>query len=89
MIALIKLAFKHIYRHPIRSVLTVLGVATGMFLFTAVETMQDSLRSATESQAKDNVLVVYRENRFCPFTSNFPEHYGAGIKKIKGVSLSS
>jgi putative ABC transport system permease protein len=86
MINLSFLTFKQIRRHPIRSLLTVLGVLTGMFLFAVVESMQQSLRLATEVTAKDNILVVYRENRFCPFTSRLPEAYEAKIAKIPGVA---
>lgn len=79
------LAFKQLTRHRMRSLLTVLGVALGMFLFATVETMQGSLRRATQSEADDTTLVVYRENRFCPATSRLPEHYEANIRKIPGV----
>jgi putative ABC transport system permease protein len=86
MINLSFLTLKQIRRHPVRSLLTVLGVLTGMFLFSVVESMQQSLRLATEVTAKDNILVVYRENRFCPFTSRLPEAYESKIAKIPGVA---
>lgn len=79
------LALKQLTRYHVRSGLTIMGVAIGMFLYTAVETMQQSLENATESSAADNTLVVYRENRFCPSTSRLPEHYGADIQRIEGV----
>ena len=44
---LASLAWKQIVRHRIRSVLTIAGVGAGMFLYSAVETMQNSLRVAT------------------------------------------
>ena len=56
-----------------------------MFLFGTIETMQDSLKNATEITANDTTLVVYRENRYCPSTSRLPEYYKDEIKKIKGV----
>ncbi|MDF1826154.1 MAG: ABC transporter permease [Verrucomicrobiales bacterium] len=79
------LAWKQITRHRIRSFLTIAGVGAGMFLYSAVETMQDSLRVATEVQARDTTLVVYRENRFCPATSHIPEHYQPDIERVSGV----
>ena len=82
---MILLAIKNITRHPLRSVLTILGVAAGMFLYTAVETMQRSLDVATRQGADDTTLVVYRENRFCPATSRLPEYYLPTIRKIEGV----
>lgn len=79
------LALKNVVRHRIRSLLTVLGVAAGMFLYSSVETMQTSLAQATEQTAEDTTLVVYRENRFCPSTSRLPEHYMPTIERIEGV----
>lgn len=56
-----------------------------MFLFTSVQTMQHSLTRVIQSGADDTVLVVYRENRFCPMTSRLPEHYLREIQRIPGV----
>ena len=83
---LTKLAMKQLWRHPVRSLLTILGVSTGMFLYASVESMQDSMKVATEVTSKDNMLVVYRENRFCPFTSRLPESYSRRIENIPGVT---
>lgn len=82
---LLHLSWLQLTRHRVRSLLTVLGVASGMFLFTAVETLQRSLAEATEQTAADTTLVVYRENRFCPSTSRLPEHYAEQIRRIEGV----
>lgn len=82
---LIHLAAKQLIRHRLRTLFTVLGVASGMFLFTAVETLQHSLTLATEANAVETVLVVYRQNRFCPSTSRLPEHYADEISRIDGV----
>jgi putative ABC transport system permease protein len=84
-LSLILLAFKQAVRHRTRSMLTILGVASAMFLFTAVETMQDSLRRFTQESADDTTLIVYRENRFCPAASRLPEHYSASIRELPGV----
>ncbi len=85
MTPLLQLAWKQLTRHKLRTLLTVLGVASGMFLFTSVETLQNSLAAATEQTAADTTLVVYRENRFCPATSRLPEHYADEIRRIPGV----
>lgn len=82
---LLSLALKNITRNKLRSLLTILGVAAGMFLYTSVETMQSALAKATGESADDTTLVVYRENRFCPMTSRLPEHYLPVIKRIEGV----
>ncbi len=81
----VSLALKNLLRNRLRTLLTVFGVAAGMFLFASVETMQYSLSTATRARADETTLVVYRENRFCPATSRLPEHYGPVIKEIEGV----
>jgi putative ABC transport system permease protein len=85
LLNLLRLAWIQLVRHRMRSTLTILGVASGMFLFTAVETLQRSLARATETTAADTTLVTYRENRFCPSASRLPEHYADEIRRIEGV----
>src|SRR2546421_12976756 len=79
------LVLKQVIRHRTRTLLTVGGVATAMFLFTAVQAMQAGVRDAAQTTAKDTTLVVYRQNRFCPATSRLPEYYGDRIAKIPHV----
>ena len=76
---------KQVVRHRTRTLLTLSGVAVAMFLFCAVQAMQAGVREATETTAKDTTLVVYRQNRYCPFTSRMPEYYGDRIAKVPGV----
>jgi putative ABC transport system permease protein len=80
------LVWKQVVRHRTRTLLTVAGVATAMFLFTAVQAMQAGVREATQTTAKDTTLVVYRQNRFCPATSKLPEYYGDRIAKVPHVT---
>ena len=82
---LLLFSFKQLRRHWVRTLLTVAGTACGMFLFMTVETFQKGLKDATEIQAGDDTLVVYRDKRFCPFTSRLPEDYGRKIAKLPGV----
>lgn len=79
------LAGKQLLRHRVRTLLTLSGVASGMFLYTAVASLQSSLETATAKGAADSTLVVYRENRFCPSTSRLPEYYENEIRAIDGV----
>lgn len=81
----IPLVLKQVIRHRARTLLTVAGVATAMFLFAAVQAMQAGVAEATEATARDTTLVVYRLNRYCPFTSRLPEYYGGRIAKVPGV----
>ena len=72
-------------RARLRSLLTILGVATAMFLYASIQSLQAGVRAATEERSEDAQLVVYRENRFCPFTSQLPEYYEARMRAIDGV----
>jgi putative ABC transport system permease protein len=79
---------KQVLRHRVRSVLTIAGIGAGIFLFTAVQTMQNSLSTVIGNKAEENTLIVYRENRFCPMTSRLPEHYLNEIQGIAGVTAA-
>ena len=77
---------KQIKRSPIRSSLTLGGIAIAMFLFVMVESMRSGVQEATEMTADETTLVVYRENRYCPFSSRLPQYYEDRIKQIDGVA---
>ena len=79
------LVLKQVVRRRTRTLLTLLGVATAMFLFSAVQAMQRGVEDATQTTAADTTLIVYRENRFCPATSRLPEHYLDRILRVEGV----
>ena len=79
------LIFKQLLRHRTRSGLTLAGVATAMFLFCTVQALQRGVAETTQTTSRDTTLVVYRENRYCPFTSRLPEFYLQRIEKIPGV----
>lgn len=77
---------KQLARHRVRTVLTVAGVSVAMFLFIAVQSLQEGVTRATQAAASDTTLVVYRENRFCPATSRLPQFYVDRIVKTPGVT---
>ena len=79
------LVIKQVVRHRVRSLLTILGVAIAMYLFVAIQAMQRGVAEATTATAADTTLVVYREDRFCPFSSRLPEYYMDRIEAIDGV----
>ena len=79
------LILKQAVRRPIRTLLTMAGVAMAMFLFAAVQSLQEGVALATARTARDTTLVVYQENRFCPASSRLPEVYRTRIEKMPGV----
>lgn len=84
-LVLVPLAIKQLLRHRIRTLLTLIGIGGGMFLYGVVENMRRSVEDATKGQANESTLVVFRENRFCPTTSRLPEYYEDEIRSIPGV----
>jgi putative ABC transport system permease protein len=79
------LVLKQLLRHRVRSLLTIGGVLMAMFLYITVQAMQQGVSRATKESADDTVLVVYRQDRFCPFTSRLPQYYAAKIAQLPGV----
>lgn len=84
--SMIGYVFRQLVRHRARSLLTIMGVAVAMFLFSAVQAMQDGVEAATTATANDTTLVVYRKDRFCPATSELPQDYTRQIERIEGVT---
>lgn len=77
---------KQVVRHRVRSLLTILGIAIAMFLFTSVQAMNSGVLEATTTTARDTTLIVYREDRYCPATSELPQDYQSRIERIEGVT---
>ncbi len=82
----VPLIVKQIVRNRTRTVLTVAGVATAMFLFVAVQAMHRGVTITTRQGAEDNLLIVYRQDRYCPFTSQLPQYYQQRIAAVEGVT---
>lgn len=80
------LVVRQIVRQRTRSVLTILSVAVAMFLLTAVQALQTGARSATQADAGETKLIVYRKDRYCPFSSRMPESYIQRIGQLEGVA---
>lgn len=80
------LVYKHIARHRLRSAMTLAGIATAAFLFYAVRIIDGAVRAATQQTAADSTLIVYRRDRYCPFSSRLPEDYARQIAALPGVN---
>jgi putative ABC transport system permease protein len=80
-----KLVAKNLKRRPMRTLLTVAGVACAMLLFVLVESLSAGLDRALSGTDAARTLIVYRMNRYCPQTSFLPEWYAAKIEQLDGV----
>ena len=65
------LSLRMLSRSPLRAVLAVLGIAVAVLLLCAERAMHEGVTEATSANERDTRLIVYRANRFCPFTSAF------------------
>lgn len=86
MSAISKFIAVNLRRRPGRTVLTIGGVASALFLFIAVESLSQGLADALHGGDAAHTLIVYRKNRYCPQTSFLPERYTAEIERIDGVA---
>ncbi|MCC7012951.1 MAG: ABC transporter permease [Planctomycetes bacterium] len=82
---LAKLTTKNLARRPMRTLLTVGGVACAMLLLVLVESLGSGLERALSGSEAARTLIVYRLNRYCPQTSFLPEWYGPRIEQLDGV----
>jgi putative ABC transport system permease protein len=74
---------KTLWRHRLRTFLTLSGAAVALFVYYMVATVQRSL-DALKGQS-DRVLVVFQANKFCPATSQLQQDYERTIAKMAGV----
>lgn len=79
------LTARNLRRRPLRTLLTLLGVASAMLLFVLVESLSAGLDAALSGSEAARTLIVYRQNRYCPQTSFLPERYQRLIADVPGV----
>ena len=79
------LSLRMLARNRMRAALAILGIGVAVFLLCAERALHAGVREATETNDRDTRLIVYRANRFCPFTSRIPERYTDEILEIPGV----
>tara|TARA_B100000809_G_scaffold262492_1_gene313574 strand:- start:921 stop:2063 length:1143 start_codon:yes stop_codon:yes gene_type:complete len=77
--------FKTLWRHRIRTMLTVVGAGIAMFIFCFVGSVQQGLNSLSQQREASRSLIVFQANKFCPATSGLPEDYDRKILKLEGI----
>ncbi|MEZ6197043.1 MAG: FtsX-like permease family protein [Planctomycetota bacterium] len=80
-----RLVRKNLRRRPMRTIFTILGAASALFIYVTTESLSQGLDEALASDEAARTLVVYRKNRFCPQTSFLPERYTEEISRVPGV----
>ncbi|MEY3141963.1 MAG: hypothetical protein RLY21_456 [Planctomycetota bacterium] len=79
------LSIRMLLRSRVRATLAILGVAVAVFVLCAERAVHSGITEATAANERDTRLIVYRANRFCPFTSRLPERYADEIASMPGV----
>jgi len=85
MIRFLPYVLKNLWRHRVRTMLTLSGAAVAIFVFAFVGSVQEGLNELTSSQLADKRLIVFQANRFCPSTSKLPEDYARQVRTVPGV----
>jgi putative ABC transport system permease protein len=77
---------KSLWRHRIRSLLTISGAAVALLVFCFVGSVQRGLCALTVNHDAARALVVFQENRFCPQSSRLPQDYTRSVAQQPGVA---
>ena len=85
MLTYLPYMFKTLWRHRIRTMLTVVGAAIAMFIFCFVGSVQQGLDSLSQQREASRSLIVFQANKFCPATSGLPEDYDRKIVQLEGI----
>jgi len=85
LLAFLPYVVRTVRRARTRTLLTVVGAALAMGLFSFVRTVD---RGVTDLARRSNapVLVVFQDSRFCPLTSYLPARYAPTIRDVEGVA---
>jgi putative ABC transport system permease protein len=76
---------KSLWGHRTRSILTLSGVTTALFIFCFIGGIRESLNRLNGDKESDDSLIVFQIYRFCPETSRLPQDYEKKIAEIPGV----
>lgn len=76
---------KTLWRHHVRTLLTVSGAAVALFVYSFVGAVQEGLDRLASDQSNNRTLIVFQANRFCPSTSKLPEDYAKKIEQMPGI----
>ncbi len=85
MFRFLPLILKTLWRHRSRTILTVAGSATSLFVMCFVGAMNDGMANLLQHQSAKETLIVFQANKFCPASSHLPEDYVQRIAELPHV----
>ena len=77
----LRLVFKHLFKHPVRTGLTVFSLAVAVFLVCVLRSLVVALDAGVRASASNRVIVQSAVSLFV----NLPEAYETKIRSIEGV----
>lgn len=80
---------KNIWRNPVRTWLTVLGVAVAVLIFTAVLSLDHGMQRMLRESSGENTLVVFERYQGCPPLSKLPARHESEIAQLPGVARTT
>jgi putative ABC transport system permease protein len=81
-VKLLRLTFKNLTRQPLRTGLTALGVATSIFIFAALLSLDRGTKAMIEESSDASIVTVFEKYKACPPMSHLPVGY---VDKIAGM----
>jgi putative ABC transport system permease protein len=85
MLKFLPYILKTLWRHRVRTFLTVSGSAVALFVFCFVGSVQQGMNDLERRQSAKQSLIIFQANKFCPATSHLPQDYDGKIKRLGGV----
>ena len=85
MFKFIPYTFKMLWRHFVRTILTVTGSGVALFVFCFIGSVQEGMNDLQRRQASKGSLIAFQANKFCPATSHLPQDYDTKIARLDGV----
>jgi putative ABC transport system permease protein len=82
---LLKLTWKNLTRQPLRTGLTALGVATSIFIFAALLSLDQGTRAMVEQSSDATIVTVFQKYKACPPMSQLPVGYVDTIAGLEHV----
>ena len=82
---LLKIVFKNTFRHPLRSVLTMLGIATAVMAFGLIRTIVGAWNAGVAASAENRMITHHSVSFIFPL----PLPYRQEILRVQGVTAAS
>ncbi|MDQ3024096.1 MAG: ABC transporter permease, partial [bacterium] len=82
---LLRLMFKNLTRQPLRTGLTALGVATSIFIFAALLSLDHGTKAMIADSSDATIVTVFQKYKACPPMSQLPVGYVDKIAELEHV----